>query len=96
MTKSSHHKTGTVLGVTVGTVAWVGVHHEVTSLTRLSFFGNDFPVSERFDHRLDIANGSTKVCNTKLGAGFISSDTLVLTTTAVEVIDQTTLLGKIL
>ena len=75
---------------TVGTVAGVGVLHEVAGATTGGLLADDLPVTERLDLRTNVADGGSEVTNAESALGLVAGESLA----AGEVVDDTTLLGE--
>ena len=88
--RSADHVTTTVVVEPVHAGARVGVLHEVTSVTVGGGLGNDLPVTECLDLRLDVADGGSEVTDTESALSLVRGESLA----AGEVVDDTTLLGE--
>ena len=64
------------------------VFHEVASLTVGGWLRGDLPVTERLNHRTNVADGSAKVANSESRLGFCGGEALA----AGKVVNDSTLL----
>ena len=76
--------------VTVGTIARMGIFHEVTGHTSRGGLADDFPVTESLNLRLDVADGGSKIPDTKSCLCFISREALAVG----KIVHDSTLFGE--